>query len=97
MRSPTASLLESEGYVVACCHRYDGEAIGEGLDDVERVPADGAGRAEDGDAFHAKCFGLPNHHCAAEILAEHGKIEEPTYRHGKQQSVDAIENAPVAR
>src|SRR6266542_4386752 len=53
-RVEAAHLLGEPGDVLAGGERDDLEPLGEGRDDVQRLDADGAGRAEDGDALHGR-------------------------------------------
>src|SRR5208337_2602390 len=70
LRAPPACLLEGEFHVVASGHAHYRKALGEALNNAERAPADGAGRAEDGDSFHCEFGKLVYNHHPAEVLAK---------------------------
>src|SRR5271157_3088220 len=59
-------------------------ALRKALDNAERAPADGAGRAEDGDAFHCAFGKLVRNHHPAKVLAQNCEIEETAHRSGEQ-------------
>src|SRR5271157_438347 len=59
-------------------------ALRKALDNAERAPADGAGRAEDGDAFHYAFGKLVRNHHPAKVLAQDREIEKTAHRSGEQ-------------
>ena len=70
LRMPAARLLEGQLDIVAGSQADDGEAVGESFNDVEGALADGAGGAEDGDAFHAELKFMVAHGTTAVCNAE---------------------------
>ena len=80
-RPVARDLLGEQLGVLAGGEADDLQPVGMRVDDRQRALADRAGRAEDGDAFHRQ------------IIIEHDVVD----RRRKQQRVDAIEDAAVAR
>src|SRR5271157_1142630 len=72
-------------------------ALRKALDNAERAPADGAGRAENGDAFHCAFGKLVRNHHPAKVLAQNCEIEETAHRSGEQKGVNPVQHAAVSR